>query len=358
MNDTLRSHGSEVRSQVAAYFAEMRRAFDRAQPTEYATVQRSLAGRTLRFNVAGTFLFSTLQTALAHLPIVVGASDQVDLTVYAWDEAVTGVSLPTAPWQWPPAGSPSVMSLPPGAEDFEPHLEAPVGAFSLHQLSRNEVILHVRDARRLPTYWHGSPLFRTIHSWAQSGGLAMLHAGCVGTDGGAVLLAGKGGSGKSTTSLLCLEAGLRYVSDDYCLMEPGPTPRAHCLYNSGKLHRDHLARFPALAEKATDPVPDQFEKKVIFVQQHYPDRLASSLPLRAILLPRVAGGDRHQLRSISPMAALRGLAPSTLFQLVGRGQEHLQVMARLTRQIPCFELALCPDFDALPEFIRSALDSL
>lgn len=355
MDDATRSHGSEVRSQVAGYFAQMRQAFDRTKRGECHRVTRSLAGHAIRFEVAGSVLASVLQTAIAHLAIV--SADRTDLTVYAWDESATGEPLPTAPWTWPPTDSPHVMSLPPGAEDYEPHLEAAAGTFSLHSLSRNEVILHVRDARRLPTYWHGSPLFRTFHSWAQQAGLALLHAGCVGTDRGAVLLAGRGGSGKSTTSLLCLEAGLRYVSDDYCLLEPGATARAHCLYNSGKLQRDHLRRFPSLAAKATDPVPDQFEKKVIFVQQHYPDRLAASLPLRAVLLPQITGGNDHHLKSISAAEALRGLAPSTLFQLSGHGHQHLRTMAALTRQLPCYALALGGDFDSIPDFIRRALDS-
>ena len=173
-----------------------------------------------------------------------------------------------------------------------------------------------------------------------------------------MLLAGKGGSGKSTTALLCLEAGLRYVSDDYCLLEPGERPRAHCLYNTGKLQRDHLTRFPALAQKAVDPHSDQFEKKVIFVHQHYPDRLANALPLRAIFLPYVSGESDHHLRQVAPEVALRGLAPSTLFQLSAPSREHLRIMAGLTRQLPCYQLALGTDFASIPAFIRNHIDSL
>ena len=334
----------------------MREAFSRTRSHEFQTVHRSLAGRAVRFEIAGNYLSTVLQTALAHLPPT--AATSADLTIRAWDESVTGIPLPDAPWSWPPTDSPNAISFPPGAENYQPHLESPSGAFALHDLAQNEVILHVRDARKLPTYWHGSPLFRNFHLWAQPAGLAILHAACIGTDQGAALLAGKGGSGKSTTALLCLEAGLRYVSDDYCLLEPGETPRAHCLYNTGKLQRDHLTRFPSLAKKAVDPHSDQFEKKVIFVHQHYPDRLANALPLRALFLPFVSGQPKHRIVPIAPPIALRGLAPSTLFQLSAPSGEHLRIMADLTRQLPCFQLALGTDFASIPAFIKDHLDSL
>jgi len=347
---------NETGRRVAAYFSAMREACARAQCHEGQTVHRTLVGRTVRFNIAGAYLSSVLQSALAHLPTI--AETTANLTINAWDEAVTGIPLPEAPWPWPPIGSPNAISFPPGAENFQPHLESPSGAFALHDLSKNEVILHVRDARKLPTYWHGSPLFRSFHHWAQQSGLAILHAGCVGTNDGAVLLAGKGGSGKSTTSLLCLEAGLRYVSDDYCLLEPGESPRIHCLYNTGKLQRDHLTRFPSLARQAVDPRSDQFEKKVIFVQQYRPESIATSLPLRAIFLPYVSGKIDHQLISVPPEVALRGLAPSTLFQLSKPSPAHLRIMAGLARQLPCYQLALGTDYDSIPTFIKNHLDSI
>lgn len=348
--------GNETGRRVSAYFSAMREAFLRARRHEGQTVPRTLAGRTVRFDIAGNTLSTVLQTALAHLPPT--TTTAADLTIRAWDESVTGIPLPDAPWNWPPPDSPNAISFPPGAENYQPHLESPSGAFALHDLAQHEVILHVRDARKLPTYWHGSPLFRNFHLWAQSAGLSILHAACIGTDQGAALLAGKGGSGKSTTALLCLQAGLRYVSDDYCLLEPGESPRAHCLYNTGKLQRDHLTRFPALAQQAVDPHSDQFEKKVIFAHQHYPQSLAHSLPLRAIFLPFVSGKPDHRIDRIAPGIALRGLAPSTLFQLTAPSPQHLRVMAELTRQLPCFQLALGTDFASIPAFIKTQIDSL
>ena len=151
---------------------------------------------------------------------------------------------------------------------------------------------------------------------------------------------------------------MRYLSDDFCLLESGETPQTHCLYNTGKLHRDHLKQFPSLADKTVDPYSDQFEKKVIFVHQHYPERVAVSLPLRAILLPCVTDSPGHSVSPISPGEALRGLAPSTLFQLTTRSSQHFNRMAKLVRQLPCYSLALGRDLNSIPALVKRTLENL
>lgn len=341
---------------VAAYFAAMRQSAELAMQYPGQIVARALAGNILRFHMAGEFLGTVLQTAIEHLPIS-NASDD-DLTLYVWDETATGVTLPEAPWPWPNPDQAVELALPRGAEDFHPLYEPLNGVFGLYQESTRTAVIHIKDAHQLPTPWHGAPLFRIFHWWSHSVGLVLIHAGCVGTDHGAVLLAGKGGSGKSTTSLLCLAEQLRYVSDDYCLINARPEPRAFALYNTGKLHRDHLNRFPALAKRAVEPARDEHEKKVIFAHQHFPAQLASSLPVRAVVLPRICGGPHHRFVTISAMEALRGLAPSTLLQVSGYAGRHLQAMAQLVRNVPCYRLELGENYATIPRTIADLIDRL
>ena len=63
---------------------------------------------------------------------------------------------------------------------------------------------------------------------------------------GGVLLAGKGGSGKSTTALTCLNSELQYVSDDYCVVVAQPSPFAYNLYCTAKVRADNTHRVPHL----------------------------------------------------------------------------------------------------------------
>jgi len=355
MTDQMMPGENESARYVTAYFEEMVDACKRALLTHGRTVERILAGHTLRYRIAGEALARILQQAVEHLPL--GEGDESSFTIFAWDEYESEVAQPQAPWRWPAEGQAVELTLPQGAEDFSPLYDAARGVFGLYQHSMRTAVVCFKQASLLPTPWYGAPLFRMFHWWSQSVGLVLLHAGCVGNDRGAVLIAGKGGSGKSTTSLLSLQAGLRYVSDDYCLLDNNAeVPRVHCLYNTGKLHRDHITRFPALAEKAVEAVMDDYEKKLIFVHRHFPQQLALSMPLRAIFLPSIVGGKGHRLVPVSPGVALRGLAPSTLFQLSGHGRHHLQVMADLMRKLPAYRLELGTDFASIPATIESYLN--
>ena len=64
-----------------------------------------------------------------------------------------------------------------------------------------------------------------VFHWMGSPGAACLaHGGAVGLEGAGVLLVGAGGVGKSSTSLVCVEAGFDYAADDYCLVSAEPRP--------------------------------------------------------------------------------------------------------------------------------------
>jgi len=342
-------------SPIDTYFARLETAFSRAAQRAGGprTVGLALAGRTIRFVFAGAALPPVLLPALAHLPEAGGGA--ADLEILCWDGQETGEPLPEPPWRWPEGAEPVRVALPAGEERHQLLVTPGRDTLALFAVETGRAVLWTAEARRLPTHWHGSPLVTLFHGWSRRHDLHLLHAGCVGTERGGVLLAGRGGSGKSTTALLGLTAGLRYVSDDYCLLAPGAEPRAHCLFSTGKLHRDHLPRFPTLAACAVDPQPDEFEKKVVFAARHFPDAVALDLPLRAVVLPRVAGRPETAWARISPAEALRGLAPSTLFQLPADDARGLRAMAGLVRQLPCFRLDLGLRLEAIAPAVVALL---
>jgi hypothetical protein len=133
---------------------------------------------------------------------------------------------------------------------------------------------------------------------------------------------------------------------------------AYCLYSSGKLHRDHLARFPGLAKLAVDPCADQFEKPVIFLGQAGKFAVASRAPLRAILVPIITGQPETTIEPTSAAEALRALAPSTLLQLPNTGPGALQSLAALARSLPCLRLRLGTRLEAIAPTVRDLLTRL
>ena len=80
------------------------------------------------------------------------------------------------------------------------------------------------------------PSVGVIDGLAQRHGLmAICHAAVIGEDGVGLLIVGEGGRGKSTLALAAIGAGMDYLGDDYCLVDPQPPYRAYRLFNTAKL---------------------------------------------------------------------------------------------------------------------------
>jgi hypothetical protein len=185
-----------------------------------------------------------------------------------------------------------------------------------------------------------------------------VHGGGVGTPDGGVLLVGKGGSGKSTCSLVSLMSELRYAGDDYTMVSLEPRPWLHSLFSSGKVHPANLWRVPHLEPAVSNADHLATEKAVVFVDQDFPDRPIDGFPLRAIVLPTITGGPHTRVLPTSRAAALAALAPSTVFQLHTAGSEALQYMAQLVRRVPAYVLELGTDVSEIPGVILALLDQL
>ena len=349
---------SPVDEALADFFQTACRAFEQAaQPGSERLFH--IGTQTLRLRFANERLAPRLTPALEHLAAPSAAEarmgDRPTLTVCIWDSASTGVSMPPPPWSLD-AYTPRGDILGQDGERFQVAFQSTVaGAGPLSILDRRQRvgIYWLNDARQLPDYECGAPLRNLLHWGLADAGYQYVHAGAVGHLGGAVLLAGKGGSGKSTTALACLEAGWRYLADDYCLLRADPMPEVFSLYNSAKVRPDGLQRFPQLRQHADmhDRLGD--EKAIVFLQRHSPDPLALHLPLRAALVLRLTGQPGTKLAEASPAAALRALAPSTLFQLPGAGQASFQNLARLIRQIPCYYLEAGTNLAGIPNIMAS-----
>ncbi len=215
----------------------------------------------------------------------------------------------------------------------------------------------------------GAPLLWILNWWMAQHGRQLLHAGAVGGRSGGVLLAGRAGSGKSTAALACLNSELRYLSDDYCLLDTDqPRPYAHSLFSSAKLEADSIQRLPHLSAMINNlsSLNTTGKKTLLFLNEHCPERLLAGFPIRAILLPRFTGKRETTLEPVSPMAALKALAPSTIFQLHRAGSKAFQDVtasrafrdiAALAKKVPCLTLELGTDLPRIPRVIMQLLSS-
>ena len=333
-------------------YTAARRAFAQACDRLGGPVEHRLGvgGHVVRLVSAGPALADILTRPLHPAP---EATAEPALTIRVLDSQSSGLPLPPLPW---PPDAQFTRNEAPGFHRDHTLLaafQAEAGLLSLYLPAQREAIVWARSADGLPDYERAAPLRLLFSWWAETVGLQLVHAGAVGRPDGGVLLAGRGGSGKSTSTLACLGSRLQLAGDDYVLVRPGAAPHIFSLYASAKLTPTSLTWLPHLAPLvANDRPPD--EKALLFLRPHAAASLCEGFPLRAILLPRVSGA-ASRLTPASPAVALRLLAPSTIFQLAGADGTTLTRLAQLVRAAPCYALDLGPDLIRLPDLFESLL---
>jgi hypothetical protein len=329
-----------------------------------------IGGHVVRLRSPNEPMLRKLTTSFTHLAEPADATPE--LTVELWDSAggapapptpeVGGESAPGAffyfsddrvrmGYQLGTSGDARVLTV-------YPH--APTPALSVLAIGRGRAWYWVADAERIPYWEQATPLVYLLHWWLREQDSHLLHAGAVGTDTGGVLLVGKSGSGKSTSTLSTLQSDeLRYAGDDYVAVSLGGTPWVHGLYSAGKLMPNHVQRLPFLLAALANTDQLEVEKAVVYVHEQWPGHITPGFPLRAILAPRVLPGLREaRVIETSRLAALAALAPSTVFQMHTRGQDSLVQMRRLAELVPSYVLELGSDMASIPEAILELLRRL
>lgn len=216
------------------------------------------------------------------------------------------------------------------------------------------------DDRPYPFWEVGSPLRFILHDHFSRAGLQVVHGAAVGDDRGGLLIVGNGGSGKSSTALAAAAHGLRYLGDDYCLVDPAGLA-VHTLYVTGKLVGSaDVDRLPEYRGRSINA--DSFErggsgKGVFLVDDVVPGSLTASRHLRAIVLPRITPGRASLAQAGSRGDALAAIFPSTVGQLPGAGPEDARNVERLVAGLPAVELKAGSDPQGLAEAIREILQT-
>lgn len=314
-----------------ALLAEAERAFAAALTGDVPDAGFVVAGRTVVLRFATAAAAERLTPAFAHLEPA--TPDAVaDLTICAWDDASSGVALAE------PATGMTGPGLVYAGGPIRVAWDIQTRNLQALDLDRRLAFFRYPDLATLPAWEEAAPFRRILHWWTTGLGLQLVHGAAVGTDDGAVLLVGQGGSGKSTTALACVGSALSYLGDDYCLVEPGPTPRVHAIFGSGKADAGSIALLPRLAPafRATRLIDGP--KRIVFVHDHFPDAFRRSLPLRAIVVPKIAPGSVSRLEPLGRAETLRALAPSTLFQVPGDQAASFARMSALIRDLSCWRL--------------------
>jgi len=330
----------------------------------------TIAGLPVRLRAAGDTLLERLGRAFSHLELDHAAIPS--LTINMWDSASTRTEEPPLPKVEGPQAPGSFhyysdetirACFQPGTNVYmrtrEQARTLMTRALSVYEPEARTAWYWVDDIGRLPWWEEATPLRFILDWWLRDHGIFQLHSGAVGTESGGVLLVGKSGSGKSTSTLACIGSELLYVGDDYVAVSLGEEAQVHSLYSSGKLEPDHLARLPHLRPAVTNAEHLELEKAVIYANESFANSMVSHLPLRAIVAPRIVpGSTTARAQRVSAAAGLAALAPSTVFQLHTRGQEVLSGTTEMARRVPSFMLEIGSDIGSIPRAIAEIVESV
>lgn len=290
--------------------------------------------------------------AVAHRQV---SSALADLTVFVVDHKTSAVMLPSPCWDWKQAdGHGTIHGL---AGGYAGYFQQDTNVFTWVAYAEQIAIVWGTDLTTLPEWERSFPFRYVLHKWQEpSSRYVLVHAGAVGTVAGGVLLTGAGGSGKSTSTLACINTDLLYAGDDFVMIDL-EVPFVHSLYNVAKFNVDNLHRFPQFQPLVANPESTLDQKLQVFLHQHYPATVTAGFPLKAIMLPRFSDTKTTTIRSATPAEALKALAPSTL-ALLRADQRSFQKMSQLIHKLPLFWLETGTDLTQIPECILNILQSL
>lgn len=198
------------RTDPSALFDSVRERYAEAESRAGGALERvyAIGDCRLRLRFAGPALIPVLTPALDHLAAL-NSRRGTELTVCLWDSASTRTPPSIDTWESLRPG-PRGEVLDYSDDRFCTAVQVDAGILSILD-RRNGEALYWANSNELPIYERSAPLKVILHWWLREHGYLMIHAG------GAALLVGQTGTGKSTAALSCLTAGMRYISDDVVL---------------------------------------------------------------------------------------------------------------------------------------------
>lgn len=349
------SDAVETEERQAAYFEEARALFEHASASNAPrTVHLMLAERRLAFHFLGNTLYDLIMPALEHLQC--DMDGKADCTIGLWDTASTGVDMLAPPCSRSRFTDRGDVW---GFNSERIRMAFLYGEYSvnLFDMKTGMGLYWVPHTRAYPYWAKASPLRPLLHWCMERAGHHLLHAAAIGNENGAVLLTGKGGIGKSTTALRCLLDGMWYAGDDYVVVSNRPKPRVFPLYGTAKLDPDQAARFPELAPLQVH-APAEDEKAVYRIYPTYRASMPASMPLNAILIPRIEPGAATAFSDdISRNEVRHHASFTTVSQLPRAGRATYEFIHDLAEQLPTRRLILGPDQARLPSVLKELCDS-
>jgi glycosyltransferase involved in cell wall biosynthesis len=345
----------KLESEQISFFENFLAKFNQAaQKTGEIKLFFQIAETTLCLNFAGPELVNLLTNALAHLSIPYTSNP--DITINVFDSESTGVIAPAPPCDWSCfTDRGDIWGF--NSKRIKTAFHWSEYSVNLLDLETNTGVYWVKNSKSLPYWVYSSPFRTLIHWWMEKNECQLLHAAAVCFDNKAVLITGKGGSGKSITSLTCLTHGLKFLGDDYVIVKKDPIPYVYSLYCSAKINVNDIVKFSELTDLISPKIVEDQEKDVLFIFPKVKDQVVIKMPLVAILTPVIQNAEITEITPTYFWPIQRAISFTTMTQLPSVGKHTQNYINDFITKLPCFTLKLGFNLKMVPEVIENFIDS-
>lgn len=321
----------------------------------------SFGGLRLRVRFAAGALHDVIDPVLAHAASSNGGPS-VEATVYAIDASQCSFGEPPLEWPfetesedgnlrtcWQPKHGLAISS------------DESRGIWHLMDLRTMSGLYWVRSAQSLPLWEFGSPLRHFVQWMAQANHISMIHAAAISPARNVpgVLLAGAGGSGKSTMTAAAIEAGWLTTGDDFVVMQLEPNAVTYPVFDVMKLIGNAENEFSNLTRDAINKHRSPGEKALVPISKVAKGQLVPYLDVAAVLSLKLTHSPVSSITLTGKTELVSALAPSTMKILRTGLRETFSFCSDLVRRLPCYRFCIGSDpregLAVLEDFITEEL---
>lgn len=336
----------------------MRAAFERARdacPSAMREHHYMVAGGHVLIRTVGSKLDAIVHPPMSHLAAPANDSPPA-LTIEVWDGEETGIDYPLSGPEEGPRNNFTVKA----SGDNLIVVERREFVRSWFDRSTHRAATFVAATRHLYVDERARPFQRPLSVWLRDRQFQVLTSSLVGRRGKGVTFVGMSGTGKTTASLSCLQAGFRFLSDDFfALKETGDgNYLGHSIYNSCLINAEHLQRFPDLVPIGQPANHEEQDKNLVILSDIYLGQMDRQIEIAAIGLPRRVDTEETSFRPASAKDALFALAPTALMASSLPGNRAIENLSDFVNRVPSFWLEFGKDVNRIAEKVDYLLAQL
>ncbi len=231
------------------------------------------------------------------------------------------------------------------------------GFFMSYQKKLNQAYFFVDDDAFETIFMYSYPLLQLLIPVMTDLGYAPLHAAAIGTKDFFVLVPGKQNTGKSTTSASWVLEGGKIVTDDMCLVDIKSPTIVKGFYPTIRLREESLPLLFKLNSSVKLHKKD-YSKYFFNLLPTFEDQFTAEAPVKAIFCLKL--DPSTTIKSANAQLGFEYLASSLAYS-----KQHdadirltLQVMKKITREVPVYQLSLSPNLADNVTFLQETLNQL